>query len=73
VAVEIAALGVHMARLGRALVERQVEHAEDLWAEVTVRVREREVGARRPKAAAAQDRPNGPSRGTNGAPTRETA
>jgi len=37
--VEIAALGVHLGRLARGVVERQREHAEDLWAEVDERVR----------------------------------
>jgi hypothetical protein len=45
VAVELGAVGLHLARLGRGVVERQREHAEDLWAEVEERVRER---ARRP-------------------------
>jgi hypothetical protein len=45
--VEIAALGVHLGRLGRAVVERQREHAEDLWAEVEERVRHKARGARR--------------------------
>ncbi|MDI1434382.1 hypothetical protein [Polyangium sorediatum] len=65
--VEIGALGLHLARLGRAVVERQREHAEDLWAEVEERARHlREVPRRRragattgngkhvPSAAAAQ-------------------
>jgi len=54
VAVEIGALCVHMARLGRALVERQIEHAEDLFAEVDRRVREREGHVRRREPAHAQ-------------------
>ncbi len=37
--VEIAALGLHLGRLGRAVVERQREHAEDIWAEVEERAR----------------------------------
>lgn len=46
--VEIGALGLHLARLGRAVVERQREHAEDLWAEVEERARHmREVPRRR--------------------------
>lgn len=45
VAVELGAVGLHLARLGRGVVERQREHAEDLWAEVEERVRER---AKRP-------------------------
>lgn len=47
VVVEVSALGVHLSRLGRALFERQREHAEDLWAEVEERVRERGREARR--------------------------
>lgn len=39
VLVELAALGVHFGRLGLALIERQREHVEDLWAEVGDRVR----------------------------------
>jgi hypothetical protein len=51
VVVEVSALGVHLGRLGRALVERQWEHAEDLWAEVGERVRERDGDARERRAA----------------------
>ncbi|WP_437758651.1 hypothetical protein [Sorangium sp. So ce1389] len=47
VAVEIAALGLHLGRLGLALVERQREHAEDLWAEVVERARRRAGGPAR--------------------------
>jgi thioredoxin reductase len=47
VVVEVAALGVHLGRLGRGLVERQRENVEDLWAEVEERVRERAREARR--------------------------
>jgi hypothetical protein len=41
VAVELSALGLYLARLGRSLIERQREDLEDLWAEVEERVRER--------------------------------
>ncbi|WP_437602182.1 hypothetical protein [Sorangium sp. So ce590] len=51
VVVEIAALGLHLGRLGLALVERQREHAEDLWAEVTERVRHKAGGAVRGERA----------------------
>jgi hypothetical protein len=44
--VEIGALGLHLSRLGRAVIERQREHAEDLWAEVEERVRLRVKGQR---------------------------
>ena len=47
VVVEVSALGLHLARLGRALLEREREEAEDLWAEVGERVRERGREARR--------------------------
>ncbi|WP_233560930.1 hypothetical protein [Sorangium cellulosum] len=51
VIVEVAALGVHLGKLGLALVERQREHAEDLWAEVAERARRRAAGgARRERA-----------------------
>jgi hypothetical protein len=52
VAVELSALGVHLARLGRSLVARQREDLEDLWAEVEERVRERAVGERARRAPA---------------------
>jgi hypothetical protein len=41
VAVEIGALGVHLGRLGRTLIERRREDIEDLRAEVAERLRER--------------------------------
>jgi len=47
VIVEIASLGLHFARLGRAVVERQRESAEDLWAEVEEKARQRGRGKRR--------------------------
>jgi thioredoxin reductase len=47
VVVEVAALGVHLGRLARGLVERQREDVEDLWAEVEERVRDRARAARR--------------------------
>ncbi|WP_437638783.1 hypothetical protein [Sorangium sp. So ce854] len=51
VLVEIAALGLHLGKLGLALVERQREHAEDLWAEVAERARQRAGGAARREGA----------------------
>jgi hypothetical protein len=60
VAVEIAALALHLARLGRAVLERQRENLEDLWAEVEQRAHDRALGDR-PRG----DRP-APAR-TNGA------
>lgn len=47
VVVEVSALGVHLVRIGRAVFEREREQAEDLWAEVQERVRERGREARR--------------------------
>ncbi|APR79512.1 Hypothetical protein A7982_04859 [Minicystis rosea] len=65
VIVEISALGVHLARLGHGLVERQRESLEDLWAEVEDRVRERSRVARTQREAQHMNghRPyvNGPS------------
>jgi hypothetical protein len=52
VAVEVTALGTHLARLARALVEREREDLEDLWAEVEERLRERAAVARRRGAPA---------------------
>lgn len=48
VVVEIAALGLHLGKLGLALIERQREHLEDLWAEIGERVRQRAQGEVRP-------------------------
>jgi hypothetical protein len=64
VVVEASALGVHLSRLGRALFERQREHAEDLWAEIDERVREHGREARR-RREVVRATPHGPS--TNGA------
>ncbi|WP_206079423.1 hypothetical protein [Polyangium spumosum] len=50
--VEIGALGLHLARLGRAVVERQREHAEDLWAEVEDRARHLRQAPRRARKGA---------------------
>jgi hypothetical protein len=47
VIVEIASLGLHFARLGRAVIERQRESAEDLWAEVEDKARQRGRARRR--------------------------
>ena len=41
VVVEVTALAVHLARLGRGLLAREREEVEDLWAEVEERVRTR--------------------------------
>jgi len=41
IAVEVGALGVHLARLARTLIERRREDLEDLRAEVEERLRER--------------------------------
>lgn len=46
VVVEIAALGVHLTRLGTGLALRRREDLEDLWAEVEERVRQRDRSAR---------------------------
>jgi hypothetical protein len=51
VAVEVGALAVHLARLGRGLVEREREEVEDLWAEVEDRVRARAGEERRRRGA----------------------
>jgi hypothetical protein len=57
VVVEVASLGLHFARLGRAVVERQRESAEDLWAEVEEKARlrgrakRRDTGRRQGEAA----------------------
>jgi hypothetical protein len=63
--VELAALGVHLGRLGLALLERQREHAEDLWAEIGDRVRRRAEGPPAPAAGesngASELRPERPS------------
>jgi hypothetical protein len=51
VVIELAAVGVHFGRLALALVERQRENVEDVWAEVEERVRQRteaqQTGVRR--------------------------
>jgi len=52
VAVELGALGLHLGRLARGIVDRQREHGEDLWAEIEerarARLRGRHNGAARP-------------------------
>ena len=53
VLIEMAALGVHLGKLGLALVERQREHAEDVWAEIDHRARQRIRGQRTGDGAAA--------------------
>lgn len=50
VAVELSALGLHLARMGRSLAERKREDLEDLWAEVEERVRERAREERRQRS-----------------------
>ncbi|WP_437908812.1 hypothetical protein WME95_13465 [Sorangium sp. So ce327] len=52
VVVEIAALGLHLGRLGVGLLERQREHVEDLFAEVAERVRQKAAGGARGERAA---------------------
>lgn len=54
--VELAALGVHIGRIGRALLARQRENVEDLMAEIEESARRRARGAHRepaPRRAAA--------------------
>ena len=53
VVVELAAAGIHFGKIGLGLLERQREHAEDLWAEIDERVKERVQGhgARASRAA----------------------
>jgi hypothetical protein len=50
VAVELSALGLHLARMARSLVERKREDLEDLWAEVEERVRQHAREERRRRA-----------------------
>ena len=64
--VELSALGLHLARVGRSVAGRQREDLEDLWAEVEERVRVR-AGL-----AAAERRARAPHAG-NGAPARTAA
>ncbi|WP_437552237.1 hypothetical protein WME97_13050 [Sorangium sp. So ce367] len=52
VVVEIAALGLHLGRLGVGLLERQREHVEDLFAEIAERVRHKAAGGARGERAA---------------------
>ncbi|CAN92555.1 MULTISPECIES: hypothetical protein [Sorangium] len=52
VVVEIAALGLHLGRLGLGLLERQREHVEDLFAEVAERVHQKATGGARGERAA---------------------
>ncbi|WP_437281318.1 hypothetical protein WME90_12365 [Sorangium sp. So ce375] len=52
VVVEIAALGLHLSKLGLAVIERQREHVEDLFAEVAERVRQKATGGARGERAA---------------------
>ncbi len=60
VAVELSALGIHLGRLGRSLVERRREDFEDLWAVAAARLR-----ARASRALAVRARPSGQN-GSNG-------
>jgi len=57
--VEIAAMFLHLGRLGRGVAERQREHAEDLWAEVEERARHLRKAKRRPKGANGEAPPPG--------------
>ena len=57
--VEISALGLHLARLGRSLAGRQREDLEDLWAEVEERVRVRAGVAAAERRARAPREGNG--------------
>lgn len=66
VVVEIAALGLHLGKLGLGLIERQREHVEDLFAEVTERVRQKAAGGARGQPAAHKS--NGAS-GLHGEPS----
>jgi hypothetical protein len=50
VIVELAALGLHLGKLALALVERQREHGEDLWAEIAERARHKAERASWPAA-----------------------
>jgi hypothetical protein len=52
IAVEVTALGVHLARTGRSIVEREREDLEDAWAEVEEHVRRRVEGGRKARAHA---------------------
>lgn len=47
VAVELGALGLHLAHLAWGVAERQREHVEDLWAEIAERTRERQRSSRK--------------------------
>jgi hypothetical protein len=50
VAVELGSLTLHLAKVARAVVERQREKIEDLWAEIEHGARERARGSE-PRAA----------------------
>ena len=54
VVIELGALGLHVGRVGRALVLRQRERVEDLWAEVEDRARRRARGGARRETAPSQ-------------------
>lgn len=56
VLVELAAAGLHLGKVAFAVVDRQREHAEDLWAEIDERVRERAHGRGRPAGREARGR-----------------
>ncbi len=47
--IELAAVGLHLGRLGVAVLDRQREGVEDLWAEVEQRARGRARGRARPE------------------------
>lgn len=50
--VELSALGVHLGRLGRAVISRQREHWEDFMAEIEEAARRRARGRSRSQEAA---------------------
>lgn len=52
VVVELTSLGLHTAKIARGVIERQREHAEDLWAEIRARASERARGAKPVRAEA---------------------
>jgi hypothetical protein len=65
VLVELASTCIHFGRLGYAIVERQREHAEDLWAEIGDRARRKATGPGR--APDERRAPRGPAPVPNGA------
>lgn len=61
--VELAAAGLHLGKIAFAVIDRQREHAEDLWAEIDERVRQRAHGRGRAAGHEAE------ARGRAAAPT----